>query len=158
MPIEPQAFRAALSQFAAGVTVVTTIGDDGKPCGLTATAFTSVSLDPPLVLVCIDKGADSFPHLLAAPAFAVSILTAEQQSLSNQFARSGTDKFAGVATRTAVTGSPLIADALVHLDCRTTQRVEAGDHVVFIGMVEFAEVLAGNPLLYHGGAYRTLAS
>lgn len=156
MPIDPRSFRTALSQFAAGVTVVTTIGRDGKPYGLTATAFTSVSLDPPLVLVCVDKGAESFPHLLAGSAFAVSVLSSEQEEISNQFARSGTDKFEGIATRTAVTGSPLILGALVHIDCRTSQRVEAGDHVIFIGTVESAEVFRGTPLLYYGGAYRTL--
>lgn len=158
MPIDPRSFRTALGQFAAGVTVVTTVGRDGKPYGLTATAFTSVSLDPPLVLVCIDKGAESFPHLLSAPSFAVSILSAAQVEVSNQFARSGTDKFEGVETRTAVTGAPLISGALVHVDCRTTQRVEAGDHVIFIGTVEAADVFAGDPLLYHAGRYRTLAS
>jgi len=158
MPIDRNSFRTALGQFAAGVTVVTTVGRDGKPYGLTATAFTSVSLDPPLISICIDKGADSYPHLMTADAFAVSILEAAQQAISNQFARSGIDKFADVATRTSASGVPLIEGALVHIDCRVAQRVDAGDHTIFIGQVESAEVFPGTPLLYYGGSYRTLAS
>lgn len=158
MPIDKQTFRSALGRFAAGVTVVTTVGRDGAPCGLTATAFTSVSLDPPLILVCIDKRAESYPHLMEADAFGVSFLEAGQQETSNRFARSGTDKFAGVTTHTGATGAPWIDGALAHLDCRTAQRVDAGDHTIFIGQVEAAEVFSGEPLVYYSGAYRRVVS
>ncbi len=156
MPIDKQTFRHALGHFAAGVTVVTTVGRDGVAYGLTATAFTSVSLEPPLILVCVDKGAESHPHLLEADAFSVSFLSAEQQSISNGFARSGGDKFAGVTTRTGATGAPWIDGALAHLDCRTQQAVDAGDHTIFVGEVEAAEVFEGEPLVYYASAYRKI--
>src|SRR5215471_17131539 len=99
MPIDKQEFRRVLSHFAAGVTIVTTIGDDGKPYGLTATAFTSVSLDPPLVLVCVDKQAESHPHFHASRVFAVHFLAADQEELSRRFAVSGGDKFIDIRQR-----------------------------------------------------------
>ena len=156
MPIDKQNFRHALGHFAAGVTVVTTVGSDGRPYGLTATAFTSVSLDPPLILVCIDKGAESYPHLMTAAAFSVSFLGANQQPTSNQFARSGIDKFEGIATNPGATGAPWIDGALAHLDCRVAQRVDAGDHTIFVGEVEAAEVFEGEPLVYYNSAYRKI--
>lgn len=156
MPIDKQTFRTALGHFAAGVTVVTTVGRDGTPCGLTATAFTSVSLDPPLILVCIDKRAESYPHLMGADAFSVSFLESGQQATSNQFARSGIDKFAGIATQPGVTGAPWIDGAVAHLDCRTAQQVDAGDHTILVGQVEAAEVFGGEPLVYFNGGYRKI--
>ena len=154
MAIDKQTFRRTLGRFAAGVTVVTTRTKDGTPCGLTATAFSSVSLDPPLVLVCVDKGAESYPHMMEAEAFCVSFLREEQAAVSNQFARSGIDKFAGVATNTSGREIPWIDGCLAHLDCRTEQRVDAGDHTIFIGLVEAAETFAGEPLVYYDGGYR----
>ncbi len=153
MPIDKQEFRRVLGHFAAGVTIVTTIGDDGTPYGLTATAFTSVSLDPPLVLVCVDKQAESHPHFHASRVFAVNFLAADQQALSRRFAVSGGDKFTGVRLRQGVTGAPVLADVLGHLECRTTDICEGGDHTIFIGQVEAAEARPGEPLLYFRGAY-----
>src|SRR6185295_209597 len=103
MAIEKTEFRRVLGHFAAGVTVITTIGDDGKPYGLTATAFTSVSLDPPLVLVCVDKRAESHPHFHTSRVFAVNFLAADQQELSRRFAVSGGEKFSAVSVRAGVT-------------------------------------------------------
>jgi len=156
MPIDKQTFRQTLGQFAAGVTIVTTLGREGKPCGLTVSAFSSVSLEPPLILVCIDKGAESYPQFWEAEAFCVSILSVAQQQISNQFAKSGTDKFAGVETLPGATGVPWIAGALAHLDCRTTQRVDAGDHSIFVGAVEAAEAFGGEPLIYYSSSYRKI--
>jgi len=153
MPISKQEFRRVLGHFAAGVTVITTVGDDGKPYGLTATAFTSVSLEPPLVLVCVDKRAESHPHFHASRIFAVNFLRADQQEVSRGFAVSGGDKFSGVEMRQGVTGAPVLAGVLGHLECRTTDVCEGGDHTIFIGQVESADATEGEPLLYFKGAY-----
>ena len=158
MPIDKQEFRRVLGHFAAGVTIITTIGDDAKPYGLTATAFTSVSLEPALVLVCIDKRAESHPHFHTSRVFAVNFLAIDQQELSRRFAVSGGDKFTGITLREGVTGAPILADVLGHLECRTTDVCEGGDHTIFIGQVEAADAREGEPLLYFRGAYRQVSS
>ncbi len=158
MSIDQQQFRSLLGHFAAGVTVITTTGPDGKPYGLTATAFTSVSLDPPLILVCVDKRSDSHPQLMRAEAFCVSFLRVEQQAISNRFAKSGVDKFEGTATGVGVTGVPYVADALAHLECAMEQRIDAGDHTLFLGRVLDGGLGSGEPLLYYRGAYRQLSA
>ena len=157
MAIEKQEFRKVLGSFAAGVTVVTTVGTDGNRYGLTATAFTSVSLDPPLVLVCVDKNTESYPHLMEGKSFAVNFLSADQQDVSNRFAKSGGDKFEIVETRTVATGAPVLAGTLAFVDCEITERVEGGDHTIFIGRVEAAESSDKDPLVYFSGGYRALA-
>jgi flavin reductase (DIM6/NTAB) family NADH-FMN oxidoreductase RutF len=154
--IEKHDFRRVLGSFAAGVTVVTTRGTDGTAYGLTATAFTSVSLNPPLVLVCVDKRSESHPHLPKSKIFAVNLLAADQEELSGRFATSGTDKFAGLETTTAVTGAPILKGALGYVDCRTTQIVDAGDHTIFIGEIQALDAVEGAPLLYFRGAYHSL--
>lgn len=145
-----------LGHFAAGVTIVTTVGDDGKPYGLTATAFTSVSLDPPLVLVCVDKRAESHSHFHASRVFAVNFLRIDQEHLSRRFAVTGGDKFIQLAIRTGVTGAPLLAEGLGYLECRTVDIFEGGDHTIFLGQVEAADAHDGEPLLYFRGAYRQM--
>jgi flavin reductase (DIM6/NTAB) family NADH-FMN oxidoreductase RutF len=156
MPIDEQQFRRVLGHFATGVAVVTTIGDDGKPYGLTATAFTSVSLEPPLVLVCIDKGSESHPRLHAARVFAVNFLGVEHEHLSRRFAVSGGDKFKGLAATRGVTGAPLLPEALGYLECRVVDIFEGGDHTIFLGRVEAGDARDGEPLLYFRGAYRQI--
>jgi len=157
MPIEKAEFRRVLGHFAAGVTVVTTVGSDGAPYGLTATAFTSVSLDPPLVLVCVDKRSESLPHIHASKAFAVNFLAADQEDLSRRFATTGGEKFEGLDLGRAASGAPILAAALGYVDCRVVNSIEAGDHFVFLGQVDAADVRAATPLLYFAGAYRQLA-
>jgi len=156
MPINQQEFRRVLGHFAAGVTVVTTRGEDGTPYGLTATAFTSVSLEPPLVLVCVDKRAESHPHFHAAQLFAVNFLAVDQEHLSRRFAATGGDKFSNLVMHRGTTGAPVLSDALGHLECRIVDVVEAGDHTIFIGQVEAADARDGEPLLYFRGAYRRI--
>jgi len=156
MPIEKQEFRRVLGHFAAGVTVVTTIGDDGRPYGLTATAFTSVSLEPPLVLVCVDKNSESHPHFHASGVFAVNFLAVDHEHLSRRFAVSGGEKFGDLVVRRGSTGAPVLADALGYLECRTEQVIEAGDHTIFLGLVEAADAREGEPLLYFRGSYRQI--
>jgi len=156
MAIDKNQFRHALGHFAAGVTVITTRGEDGAPYGLTATAFTSVSLEPPLVLVCIDKKAESHPHF-ASGVFAVNLLAAHQQDVSQHFAKSGGDKFSQLQYRSGVTGAPLLADTLGHLECRTVHVYEGGDHTIFVGEVVDADVRDVEPLLHFRGAYRRVS-
>src|SRR5262249_42577789 len=157
MPVDKQEFRRVLGHFAAGVTVITTVGDDGKPYGLTATAFTSVSLEPPLVLVCVDKRSESHPHFHVSGVFAVNFLTTDHEHLSRRFAVSGGDKFTDLAVDGGVTGAPLLRDALGHLECRTVEVFEGGDHTIFLGQVEAADARDGEPLVYFRGAYRKIS-
>ena len=156
MAIEKQEFRRVLGHFAAGVTVVTTIGDDGQPYGLTATAFTSVSLEPPLVLVCVDKRAECHPHFHVSRVFAVNFLALDHEHLSRRFATSGGDKFKDLEVRRGVTGAPLLSEALGYLECRTVDVFGGGDHTIFLGQVEAADAHEGEPLLYFKGAYRRI--
>ena len=156
MAIDPNEFRRVLGHFAAGVTIITTIGDDARPYGLTATAFTSVSLDPPLVLVCVDKRADSHPHFHASRVFTVNFLAADHEHLSRRFAVSGGEKFAGLTAHKGVVGAPILDEALGYLECRTVNIIEGGDHTIFLGQVEAADAREGEPLLYFRGAYRRM--
>jgi flavin reductase (DIM6/NTAB) family NADH-FMN oxidoreductase RutF len=156
MPIDKEEFRRVLGSFAAGVTIVTTIGEDGQPYGLTATAFTSVSMDPPLVLVCVDKRSESHPHFHTSQVFAVNFLAVGQEEISKRFAVSGGDKFTAVPVRLGRTKAPVLSDALGHVECRIVDVLEGGDHTIFIGEVESLDARAGEPLLYYRGAYREL--
>lgn len=156
MPIDSKEFRQLLGHFAAGVTIITTIGRDGKPYGLTATAFCSVSLDPPLVLMCVDKKAESHPHFEPSGSFAVNFLTQEQIDLSNRFARSGGEKFQDIDWQRGALGMPLLPRSLARLECAITQSIDAGDHTVFIGRVEAGSLGGGDPLMHFNGAYRAL--
>jgi flavin reductase (DIM6/NTAB) family NADH-FMN oxidoreductase RutF len=156
MALTPTEFRTALRHLAAGVTVVTTRDDDGRPSGLTAIAFTSVSLDPPLVLVCVDRAATAHPALRAHGRFAVNLLRRDQEAVSRQFAESGGDKFRDVPCHEGRTGLPLLDGALATLECRVVEAHEAGDHTIFIGHVEAAAVGGGQPLVYFHGGYRSL--
>lgn len=147
--VAPAAFREALARFASGVTVVTTRTDEGTPVAFTASAFSSLSLDPPLILVCLDRRADSYPAFVAAEHFAVSILAAGQAEQARRFAAKGTDKFAGAAVhRSEATGLPLVPGATAHLECRAYERVDGGDHVILIGEVLTAVSSDAGPLLH----------
>jgi flavin reductase (DIM6/NTAB) family NADH-FMN oxidoreductase RutF len=156
MPVSATEFRAALRHFPAGVTVVTTRDADGHPCGLTATAFASVSLEPPLVLVCIEHGATAYHAFEASGWFAVNMLGKSQEHLSRRFATSKADKFAGVAYREGLARLPLLEDVVAALQCRLVHAYPGGDHTIFVGRVEAAWVSGGPPLLYFGGGYHHL--
>jgi flavin reductase (DIM6/NTAB) family NADH-FMN oxidoreductase RutF len=155
--LDPKELRRLMGHFATGVTIITTKGADGTPYGLTANAFTSLSLDPPLCLVCVDRKAESFAHFYDSKVFTVNILTRAQEGLSNRFAKSGGDKFTDVATVPGHHGAPLIAGALAHLECRITDTLEGGDHVIHVGRVEHFSIQPGDPLLFYQGRYRRLA-
>ena len=156
MGIGPDEFRHVLSHFASGVTVVTTWDADGRPTGLTASAFTSVSLEPPLILVCVDHKTQSYPALRASGRFAVNVLAAEHEALSRCFATTDADKFNGVGYRPGPLGLPLLPEALAHLECRTVHAYPGGDHTIFVGEVEAAQARDGEPLLYFRGDYTRL--
>jgi flavin reductase (DIM6/NTAB) family NADH-FMN oxidoreductase RutF len=153
MSIDPKAFRQALGNYPTGVTVVTTTDVDGTPRGLTANSFTSVSLDPALVLVCLGKSTASHPVFMAATHFAVNILADDQREVSGLFASKAPDKFAQAAWHTGVTGAPLIDGSVAWFDCTVHQRVDAGDHTILIGQVQDMGQRTARPLGYCQGAY-----
>jgi flavin reductase (DIM6/NTAB) family NADH-FMN oxidoreductase RutF len=151
-------FRHVLGHFATGVTILTTCDNDARPTGLTASAFSSVSLDPPLVLICVDHKSQSYPALKERGCFAVNILGAQQQAISRRCASSRLDKFDEVPHTISDRGLPLIEGALAHLECTTVSVHVEGDHTIFVGRVERAQVGSGEPLLYFRGQYQQLAS
>jgi (E)-2-((N-methylformamido)methylene)succinate hydrolase len=153
--IDPRAFRRALGSFLTGVTVVATIQEDGSPRGFTANSFTSVSLDPPLVLVCIAKTASSCPVFASAAHFSVNVLAEHQASISMLFASKAADKFAQAAWRRGPAGSPIIDGVGAWFDCYRHEVVDAGDHVILIGRVVGFEERPANPLGYCKGAHVT---
>lgn len=157
MPIDKDTFRRVLSNFAAGVTVVTTVDAARTPHGLTATAFTSVSLDPPLVLVCIDKNAETYPQFDPAGVFAVNFLALDQQDVSQRFAKHGGDKFAGIGWRPGVLGTPLLDGAIGYVECLIRHAYEGGDHMIYVGEIEAADANDAPPLLHFRHAYRRVS-
>lgn len=157
MQVDERSFRKALGCFASGVTVVTSVTDGGRPVGVTVSAFNSVSLDPPLVLFCLDKGTSSV-EAFRAGHFAINILQEDQRQLSIQFASRMEDKWHGVSFETNAHGVPLLNDCLARLECSVHEVVEAGDHLVVIGRVEELDYqTGGQPLLYFRGAYANIS-
>jgi 3-hydroxy-9,10-secoandrosta-1,3,5(10)-triene-9,17-dione monooxygenase reductase component len=154
--IGPDEFRKLLGHFATGVTIVTTCDADARPTGLTVSAFASLSLDPPLVLICVAHKSQTYPALRERGRFVVNMLSAEQEALSRRFATTRLDKFDGVAYRPSPAGLPLIDGALAWLECVTVATHDEGDHTVFVGRVERGEASLGEPLLYYRGGYKRL--
>jgi flavin reductase len=160
MSVEAKQFKNALKLWASGVTVVTTQGRDNQHRGMTATAFSSVSLDPPQILVCLNQATDTGAALLESRRFAVNILNSAQEDVSNQFAGSTTQeqRFASIAWQAGDNGAPILSEALAALECRVVQQVQAGSHWVIIGEVDSVVCREGDPLLYYHSAYRTVAT
>lgn len=159
-PFNGREFRNTLGAFATGVTVITSFGAD-HGYGMTATAFSSVSLDPPLVLVCVISGARGAEVIPANGVFAVNILSAAQEPMSNYFVSKerprGRDAFAEIPHREVATGAPVIEGVAAFVDCRLVSTHEEGDHLIFIGEVLALGVDAEvEPLIFHGGSYRVL--
>jgi flavin reductase (DIM6/NTAB) family NADH-FMN oxidoreductase RutF len=148
--------RKVMGKFATGVTVVTTGGAAGLH-GLTANAVASLSLDPPLLLVAVDKRAHSLDVLKANRCFAVNILRLDQQEISQRFARPGPKDFDGLDYTTDATDSPVLAGCLAYADCKIADILPGGDHEIFLGEVVSGAVFEGEPLLYFSGGYRRLA-
>lgn len=151
-------FRGALGQFATGVTVVTTLATDGRKVGMTANSFTSVSMEPPLVLWCPSKRAPSLTDFEESTHFAINVLAGDQHVLSRQFATPSADKFAGAETSEGIAGVPLLEGAVATFQCRTVSRHDAGDHVIYVGEVEKYENPGGVPLVFQGGKYHATAN
>lgn len=152
-------FRAAMARFAAGVVVVTTLDNGGLPRGFTASSFCSVSLNPPLILVCLANSADSFEAFDSCGHFAVSVLSPEHKSLAQQFATKGADKFASEGLSRTPGGLPTVAGALAELDCEVHARYPAGDHTILIGRVLDARLGEGaaTAMVYYEREFRFLA-
>jgi 3-hydroxy-9,10-secoandrosta-1,3,5(10)-triene-9,17-dione monooxygenase reductase component len=156
-PIDAVTFRHALSRFPSGVTVVTVRGDDGRDYGMTVSAFASLSLQPPLVLVCIGEDATIASAVAAAGHFAVSVLSQDQEALARRFAESDADRFAGNAVTRGVGGLALLDGAAAHLQCAIVARHRGGDHTIVVGEVLFATTVEGAlPLVYALGRYTRL--
>jgi flavin reductase len=156
MTFDSKKQRKIMGQFATGVTVVTTGGEAGRH-GLTANAIASLSLNPPLVIVAIEKGAHSLDYLKKNRCFAVNVLRLDQEEISRRFAIPGPKDFAGIALATAATAAPILSDCLAFVDCRVVEILPGGDHEIFVGEIVAGEHHGGEPLLYFAGGYRRLA-
>jgi 3-hydroxy-9,10-secoandrosta-1,3,5(10)-triene-9,17-dione monooxygenase reductase component len=158
-PADPRMLRTVLGRFATGVTVVTTTTPDGEPVGMTVNSFTSVSLDPPLVLFCVARRSCLYPAFATTKAFAVNILRESQRAVSSRFASPGFDRFDATPKQVSKTGVPLLESALAIIECATHQRIAAGDHDIIIGRVLALDVpseTVSDPLLFFAGSYRSL--
>ena len=156
MPINKDEFRAALGRFASGVTVITTRDNDGNLHGITVSAFCSVSLEPPLILICIEKTTGSYLALEESENFVVNILREDQQYYSDQFASYLPEKFNGIEYQMNEAGIPVLKNTLANLECRLVNAHDSGDHTIFIGLVEKNFVADEQPLIYYHGNYRKL--
>jgi len=153
--VDEDAFKAAMGRWASGITVVTASGPDG-PVGLTASAFSSLSLHPPLVLVCIGQASFHHDHLTGAPGFGVHILDSSQEEVSNTFAFKRGDRFEGLDVQDGPLGVPLLPLGLARLACERYEVVEGGDHSILIGRVVSVDVADAEPLAWWQGGYRRL--
>lgn len=150
---DPQAFRDALGSFVTGVTIVTARDGEGRPYGLTANSFNSVSLDPPMVLWSLSLRSRSLPVFRDAASWAVHVLAADQQGMSDRFARPGMDKFEGLDPCDGPEGAPLLSGYAARFGCRAQFEYEGGDHAIFLGEVVDFDRRDAEPLIYHGGRY-----
>lgn len=160
MSIDPSEFRRVLGRLVTGVTVVATrIPQTGEPCGLTVNALTSLSLEPSLVLVCVERAADSHDCIRETGHFSVNVLASGQERLARRFAFwKVEDKFEGVAHHVELTGSPVLDEALAWVDCRVWAVYAGGDHTIFVGEVVAGDALEGSPLLYYRSGYGRFVS
>lgn len=156
MPFDARELRRVMGTFCTGVTVITTRDDAGRPFGLTANAVTSLSLDPPLVLICVDRKAESHAHFFTSKVFVVNVLSEAQEAISRRFAVSGGEKFTDVPCRPGRLGALVLEGTLAHLECRIVETHEGGDHVIHVGQVEHGEIHGGRPLLFFQGKYGRL--
>ena len=148
--------RRAMGQFATGVTVITTVTGERQPAGCTVSAFSSLSLHPPLVLVCIDQGRAMHQQLTNAPGYVVNVLCTDQRELAVRFAGRGEDRFAGLRTTPGRHGIPLIDGAIAHIQCDLHAVLDGGDHAIVVGRVRALATHVGDPLLYAQGAFLDL--
>jgi|SRR5579884_1463810 len=152
--IDPETFRRVCAQFATGVAVATVRAPDGTPHGLTVNSFTSVSLEPPLILICIGDVCQILPLFRISPYFAVNFLTVAQQDLAVAFAERTDNRFDGVRWYEAPNGAPLLPDSLGWMECRLENVIAVGDHCILIGQVVHADAQEGAALLYFNRSYK----
>ena len=153
MSLDASEFRIACGHFATGVAIVTMRNSAGESHGLTANSFTSVSLDPPLILVCVDKSISSYPAMTEAEGFLVNVLTDQQEELARRFATPDIDKFSGVETGPGPYGAARIPGCLAYIGARRHSDFDGGDHTVFIAEATSSELGAGRPLVFYRGMY-----
>jgi flavin reductase (DIM6/NTAB) family NADH-FMN oxidoreductase RutF len=156
VPVTSEEFRRACGRFATGVTIASVVDSKGSPHGLTVSSFTSVSLEPPLVLICLGHAVSVIEHFRVAKFFGINMLAEGQRELSDRFARKGQDRFDGLEWQPGETGVPLLPGALAAIECAVHQRVPSGDHDIFVGEMLRARVAEGNPLIHFAGRYRGL--
>lgn len=156
MTLDPDSFRSVLGRFASGVTVLTTLDERGRDHGMTVSAFSSLSLSPPLVLVCVDHAASMHPLLVVGRRIAVNILAAGQEALSRRFSGPDPNRFDGVGYSRGLTGAALLDDVLAALECTVLRLYEGGDHTIVVCEVESAVARPERPLLYYRGGYAQL--
>jgi flavin reductase (DIM6/NTAB) family NADH-FMN oxidoreductase RutF len=156
LSVSPDEFRSVLGRFPSGVTVVTTKATDGSDQGMTVSAFCSVSLEPPLVLICIEKTASVYDALTSAPGFVVNILSAKQEQIARRFSIVDIDRFEGVGFSRTQNGIVVLDDVLGIIECRKFALHDAGDHTIILGEVEATRAENGSPLMYYRGGYAQL--
>jgi flavin reductase (DIM6/NTAB) family NADH-FMN oxidoreductase RutF len=149
-------FRRACGRFSTGVTIASVWDAEGAPHGLTVSSFTSVSLDPPLILICLGHGVSAIDAFRASAHFGINVLAENQRDLAERFTQKGQDRFEGLKWRRGKTGVPLLAGVLAAMECAVRQRVTAGDHDIFVGEMMGACVAPGVPLIHFAGAYERL--
>ena len=155
-PVTSEEFRHACGRFATGVTIASVLDAKGTPHGLTVSSFTSVSLDPPLILICLGHAVTAIHHFRTATHFGINILREDQRPLSDRFARKGHDRFDGLAWQPGATGVPMLPGVLAAIECAVHRIVPMGDHDILVGEMVHAEVHEGPPLLYFASSYRKL--
>jgi len=149
-------FKQAMACFPSGVAIVTTIDESGQKFGFTASAFSSLSLTPPLILVCLANNADCFDNFNNQKQFAVNIIGPEHETLSFKFATKGSDKFDGDEFEQGSYGLPILSDSLVSLECTTENIYFGGDHIILVGQVKYLNVNGGAPSVWHEGKFHQL--
>lgn len=156
MTIDLQELRRVVGHFATGVTIITTKDKAGTPFGLTANAFTSLSLNPPLVLICIDKAAQCYSCFEESKVFAVNVLGEEQEQIARRFATKGIEKFTGLKWHRGESGVALLDGAISHIECRIAHNYDGGDHTMYVGKVVHATASGDQPLIFFKGKYHRL--
>jgi len=157
-PVTSEEFRRTCGRFPTGVTIASVMDGEGTPHGLTVSSFVSVSLDPPLISICLGHAVSLIDIFRMATHFGINVLAENQQAFSERFARKGEDRFDGVEWTPGETGVPLIAGVLAAIECEVEQRITAGDHDILVGRMVRARVAEGKPLLHFASRYRRMAS
>lgn len=156
MSLDPDAFRAVMGRFASGVTIVTATDSSGDDHGMTVSAFASVSLDPPLMVMCIDHAASMHDILVSSDYFAVNILASTQEAIARRFADTGAQRFEGIGYSRGENGAPILDDVLAYIECKRVSSTVAGDHTVIVGETVATSMRNARPLLYYRGGFAQL--